>query len=100
MKNDTNDLIMKNAVFGWIALGTALILMIPPVAMQFTTEVNWELGDFIVMGILIFGMSTLFVAVARSVEKRHRLLAGIVVLFLFLWIWAELAVGVFTNIGS
>lgn len=86
-------------IFIWIAVATLLILAIPLIAMQFTSEVNWSLGDFIIMGVLIFGMTSLFVVVARKFSKYAIMLAVIFVLLL-VYIWAELAVGVFTNIGS
>ena len=73
-----------------------VLLSIPLVAMQFTAEVNWNLSDFIIMGILLFGTGLLCELVLRKIQKpQHRvLLCGILVLALFL-VWAELAVGVF-----
>ena len=95
-----HDLIQRNTVFAWIALGTALLLSIPLVAMQFSEEVNWEPGDFVVMGVLLFGISSLFVLVARKIARKRRLAAGLIFLLLFLYIWAELAVGIFTDENS
>jgi uncharacterized membrane protein len=100
MEAKSMDIISRNGIFLWIALGTGLLLMIPLVAMQFTSEVNWTLSDFILMGVLIFTVSSLFVLVARKVQKKSRLAVGAVFLLGFLWLWAELAVGVFTTWGS
>ena len=36
-----------------VAVGVALILSLPLVAMQFTDEVVWTLGDFVVGGVLL-----------------------------------------------
>lgn len=73
-----------------------MILAIPAVAMQFTSEVNWSIADFIVAGILLSAACVGLEWILRTVaNKRHRWLwiAGLVVLFVL--IWAELAVGVF-----
>ncbi len=94
------DLISRNSVFLWIALATGLLLLVPLVAMQFTAEVNWTLFDFVVMGILLFGTGTLFVLVARVTPRKYRALIGFAIVAAFLWLWAELAVGIFTNWGS
>lgn len=98
----TNRTINKkeNNIFR-ISLVTVLILMIPLLAMQFTDEVNWNETDFIVMGALIFGMGSMFVMTARKIHKNlHRVAVGIAFLIALFYFWAELAVGIFTNIGS
>lgn len=100
MKTKQKDSIKRNGVFAWIALGTGLLLSIPLIAMQFTDEVQWTLTDFIIMGVIIFSMSSLFVVVARRAPRRYRLFIGAGFVLAFLWLWAELAVGVFTNWGS
>ena len=100
MIQKVGDLIFQNRVFYWIALATGAILLIPLVAMQFTAEVNWDERDFIVMGSLLFGITSLFVLVARRLPRKYRVLFGGITLAVFLFIWAELAVGVFTNLGS
>ena len=37
-----------------VAMATIALLLIPLVAMQFTREVDWTAGDFLVMGVLLF----------------------------------------------
>jgi hypothetical protein len=93
-------MIMRNNIFTWIALGTGLILLIPLTAMQFTDEVLWDARDFIVMGLLLFGSASMFVLVARKVKGWRRIVWGLVVAAAFVYAWAELAVGVFFNLGS
>ncbi len=100
MKQEHNDLISQNRIFTWIALATGLILLVPMIAMQFTTEVNWDAADFIIMGSLLFGMASVFVLAARIAPRKHRVLIGGASVAAFLYIWAELAVGVFTNLGN
>lgn len=100
MAHQPRALIFRNSVFAWIALATCALLAIPLVAMQFTTEVGWDATDFIIMGTLLFGMASLFVVVARKLPQKHRLLAAGLFFVVFLYVWAELAVGIFTNLGS
>jgi hypothetical protein len=85
---------MQNKVFAYMAAATCLILSIPLFAMQFTNEVDWKLGDFVIMGILLFGMGSLFVSVARVVPRKYRLLTGLAFLAAVLIIWVHLAVGI------
>lgn len=92
--------ILRNRVFAWIALTTCLILMIPLAAMRLTDAVDWNIADFLVMGLLLFGASSAFVLVARSVRRKYWIPAGIAPAAGLLYVWAELAVGIFTNLGS
>jgi hypothetical protein len=97
MRQKISHMMLKNSVFIWIALATGAILLIPLIAMQFTTEVKWDEKDFIVMGSLLFGIASLFVLAARRAPRKHRLLIGGMFIATFLYLWAELAVGIFTN---
>ena len=100
MSTKNNDIISQNKVYLWLAIATGLLLSIPLIAMQFSEEVQWTLADFILMGVLIYGFGFIFVQLARFAPKKYRLPIAAVVGLIFLWLWAELAVGVFTNIGS
>lgn len=91
---------MQNKIFLWIALATGLILATPLLAMQFTDEVSWTLFDFAAAGGLLFGMGSIFVLVARQLNKKYRVAAGIAFAIALLYLWAELAVGIFTTWGS
>jgi hypothetical protein len=79
-----------------VALATVLLLLVPALAMQFTAEVSWGPGDFLIAGLLLFGAGSLAVLGLRhvtAVGPRIALVLGIV-LGLGL-VWAELAVGLF-----
>lgn len=95
----TNTSFQKSIIC--IVLGVAFILLIPLVAMQFTDEVKWELPDFIIMGTLLFSAGLTYELIARKTRSRKsRLVIGAVIALAVLYIWAELAVGIFTNLGS
>ncbi|MGZ0014912.1 hypothetical protein [Yeosuana sp. AK3] len=82
----------------WIGiLGSAtLILLVPLIAMQFTNEVNWELSDFIMAGILLFGIGLTFEMVMRKVKnKTNRIVLIVILVALLILTWMELAVGIF-----
>ncbi len=87
---------MKNKRLIIILIVVAVILTIPLVAMQFTTEVNWSLFDFVVAGILLLGTSLVIELILRNVKLlNHRILLSVIVLFILFLVWAELAVGLF-----
>ncbi|MDZ4805068.1 MAG: hypothetical protein SGI90_09430 [Candidatus Eisenbacteria bacterium] len=89
---------MKSMNLVRIALVTALILMVPLVAMQFSSEVDWNVGDFIVMGALLFGTGLVYEFVAgRSSNGVYRFAVGLSAVTSLLLIWVNLAVGI---IGS
>jgi hypothetical protein len=79
-----------------IVLAVALLLLMPFIAMQFTTEVNWSLTDFITMGVLLLGTGLLCELVLRKVTTiKYRIALCIALLAALLLIWIELAVGIF-----
>lgn len=92
---------MKKSIIRPVVV-TILILLIPLV-LQLTIGTgvdgqgfNWKLGDFVVMGILLFGTGLVFEFAAKKLNNRtHRLIAFVIIVIVFLLIWAELAVGVF-----
>ncbi len=73
-----------------------LLLLIPLIAMQFSTDVQWTGGDFLVMGALLTGIGLTAEYALRKIKTRNgRILALALLLAVFLLIWAELAVGIF-----
>ena len=73
-----------------------LTLLTPLISMQFTNEVNWNILDFIVAGILLLGTGLAFNFVIQKVKNtKFRIVICLVILVLLFLIWAELAVGVF-----
>jgi len=89
-------MLTQNRRFIGILLTVAFILLIPLTAMQFTSEVDWSLFDFVIMGGLLLGTGILSELVLRNVKslKSRIILIAVFLVALFL-IWAELAVGIF-----
>lgn len=74
----------------------ALILAIPLVAMQFTSQVDWKLSDFVIMGTLLSITGLAIDLVIRKVKSSNwRIGICLVILILLFLTWAELAVGLF-----
>ena len=95
MKNQTVINSSKQRV-AIIFIVTALILSIPLIAMQFTSEVNWDFKDFIAAAVLLLSAGLAIEVVIRNVKTNtlRTVLFLIILLALFL-IWAEMAVGIF-----
>lgn len=89
------NFIMKSNFIVRISLITAFILLIPLVAMQLTNEVNWNLVDFVVAGVLLFGAGLSYELIARKGSNIvYRVAVGIAVATALLLIWIDLAVGI------
>jgi len=74
----------------------AVLLLIPLIAMQFTNEVNWGILDFVVAAILLLAAVFTYEFILRKVKgPKNRTILSVVLLIIFLLIWAELAVGIF-----
>lgn len=81
-----------------VALATAGLLLIPLLAMQYTDEVAWGPGDFVIAGALLFGAGFTYQRVARKgANTAYRVAAGIAVAGALVLVWMNLAVGL---IGS
>lgn len=88
-----------------VAAATGLLLLIP-LGLQsiIGTGVdgqgfNWQPEDFIAMGVLVFVTGLVFEFAMQKFPKQ-RVAAGAVITLGFLYVWTELAVGIFTNLGS
>lgn len=80
------------------AAGTALVLLVPLAAMQFSDEMSWDSFDFVVAGVLIFGTGLAYEFLAtRGSSPMYRIAAGLALAGAFLLVWMNLAVGL---IGS
>lgn len=83
----------------WVVWGGAVgLLMLPAIAMRFTTEVNWDAADFIVMGLMLGAVCGAFEVGLRVARSHAYVVAvGVAAGAGFLLTWANLAVGI---IGS
>lgn len=85
----------------WRAIGWSAavgLLLLPLIAMQFTSEVQWTIGDFVFAGTLIGGIGLAFEFAIRIAPDRIYLLGFAATLALtFLLVWINAAVGI---IGS
>ena len=93
MKNKNTSLLQNGTVR--IALGTALILLIP-VILQWP----WGILDFTVIGMLLFATGSAVNWVGSNVNKKYRVVAILAILGLAFLIWAELAVDLVSQIVS
>ena len=74
----------------------AILLLIPVVAMQITDEVNWDMMDFIVGGILIFGtIGVIEMVIRKTKENKYKIIIVFALIIAALIFWAEMAVGIF-----
>jgi len=89
-------MIIQNKRLVVIVLVALLLLLIPLIAMQFTQEVKWTGLDFIAAAVLLLGTGLACELVLRRVKTtRLRIAICAALLLLLLFIWAELAVGIF-----
>jgi hypothetical protein len=96
IQKNTKIMVMNNKRLGIIISTATALLAIPFIAMQFTSEVDWKVGDFVLFGVLLFGTGLLCELILRNVKTtQNRIILCAVALLIFLLIWAELAVGIF-----
>ena len=87
---------IQNKRLAGILATAAVLLLIPVIAMQFTSEVKWSVSDFAVAGILLLGTGLACELILRKVKKTsYRIATVAAVLVALALIWLELAVGIF-----
>jgi len=89
-------MIMNKKRFFIIISAVVLLLLVPFIAMQFTSEVNWSVFDFMVAAALLLGTGMLGEYLLRKMKNnRQRILIVLALLAALFIIWVELAVGIF-----
>jgi hypothetical protein len=86
-------------ILGW---GTAsALLLLPLVAMQFTSEVNWTASDFAFAGAMIGGVGIVYELTVRATQSApYRGGVALALAATFLTIWANGAVGMIGDEGD
>lgn len=84
----------------WIALVVFVLFALPIAAMQFTSEVDWSASDFLIWGVLLLAAGSTFLWARRKLPRNRWWIAAAVIVAVFVYVWAELAVGIFTDLGS
>ena len=70
----------------------------PLIGMQLSSEINWELFDFIVAGIIITVLILVVELIFRKFQSsKKRFWLVFLIWVLFIMIWVELAVGIFES---
>ena len=70
---------------GWSATG--LLLLLPLVAMQFTEEVDWGVGDFVIFELVV----------RKTGDWVYRFAVGVAIAAAFILAWVNGAVGIIGN---
>jgi MFS family permease len=98
-----NDIIKgeRQSWSGWRSMGwglAALLLLLPAIAMRFTSEVAWTVGDFLFAALLIGIVGISYELTVRVTRNRtHRAAVAAALAATFLTIWANGAVGMIGN---
>ena len=86
---------MRNPAFILYALSP---LLVPLVANQISDQVNWNIMDFIIMGILLIFSGYWTQRVIKKIKSKSKKVIFIsLILLIFLLLWAEMAVGIFNS---
>jgi len=87
-----NKLFITKKCTNRIVLGTIVVLLIPLIAMRFTNEVAWQIGDFIVAGALLLSSAYLYEIVTKKLNSNlKKALVGVTVFVSLTLVWVSLA---------
>jgi len=77
-------------------IAIVVILLIPYTAIQFTDQVAWSLGDFVVAGALLGTFALFYDLIRKQIpSKKSRIYIVTLLALTFILVWAEMAVGIF-----
>ncbi len=89
-------MLKQNARLAIIFCIIVVLLLVPLIAMLFTSEVNWSIFDFLVAGTLLLGTGLACELVLRKVKiSGYRIAICLFIVAILMLVWAELAVGIF-----
>lgn len=81
--------------FIYVTLGTFILLLVPWVAMQFSQEVAWTPGDFLIAGSLLFVTGSSYVVITRKTERlAYKIAIGLTLFSMLFLTWSNLAIGI------
>ena len=81
---------------GLIVLTVPVILLIPLAGTLLSSEVQWDMADFLIMGSMLLGAGLVLECIIRKVPNKNARILGVILLILVvLLLWVELAVGLF-----
>ena len=84
----------RRRIAAW-ATATALLLLVPLVAMSVTNEVDWTAFDFVFAGALLLGVGLTYELIARTTAlTTYRAALGVALATAFALVWVNAAVGI------
>ncbi len=93
-KENLRYMVMQKKGMIFVIAGTGLILLIPLIGNQLSTEVNWSPMDFLFAAIMLMGTGFSYLFLANRFQGlSYRMGAGVAVLTGLSLIWSNLAVG-------
>ena len=77
------------------------MLLLPWLAMQYTTEVSWELADFMIFAAMLAGAGGGYELASQATGNRaYRTAIAVALAAVFILIWVNLAVGIIGDEGN
>ena len=75
---------------------TLFFYLIPLVASIISDQIDWHVNDYILMGFMVFTTGLIGINVLKVIKnKKNRWITIALLCFIFLFVWAEFAVGIF-----
>lgn len=76
------------------AIIASIIILIPLAATFLTTEMQWDMTDFVIIWLLLFTSSFAYKMLARKTKLLYRLASGLTIITALFMTWVNLGVGI------